>query len=41
MEPVNGTKPGISKGTVVEGAVTANFKGETQAVELHLDRFSY
>ncbi len=41
MELVNETKPGISKGTAVENAVTANFKGETRAVELHLDRFFY
>lgn len=36
MELVNVNKLGISKGTAVEDAVMANFKGETQEVGLYL-----
>jgi len=36
MEMANVNKLGISKGTVVEEAVTANFRGETQEVGLYL-----
>jgi len=36
MELVNVNKIGVSKGTAVEEAVMANFKGETQEVGLYL-----
>jgi len=36
MEMVNVNKLGVSKGTVVEEAVMANFRGETQEVGLYL-----
>jgi rubrerythrin len=36
MELVNVNKLGISKGTAVEDAVSANFRGETQEVGLYL-----
>ncbi|MBI4685879.1 MAG: rubrerythrin family protein [Nitrospirae bacterium] len=36
MELVNVNKLGISKGTAIEDAVTANFKGETGEVGLYL-----
>jgi rubrerythrin len=36
MDLVNVNKLGVSKGTAVEEAVTANFKGETQEVGLYL-----
>ncbi len=36
MELINVNKLGISKGTAVEEAVMANFKGETQEVGLYL-----
>ena len=36
MEPVHVNKLGITKGTAVEEAVMANFRGETQEVGLYL-----
>lgn len=36
MELVNVNKLGVSKGTAVEDAVSANFRGETQEVGLYL-----
>jgi rubrerythrin len=36
MELANVNKLGVSKGTVVEEAVTANFRGETQETGLYL-----
>jgi rubrerythrin len=36
MEPVHVNKLGVAKGTVVEEAVMANFRGETQEVGLYL-----
>lgn len=36
MELVNVNKLGISKGTAVEDAVTANFKGETYEIGIYL-----